>query len=124
MQYNTASLKNLVVGNVGSTRLCTPSWRLYNFDLHSSFLIIASLLLLHYSSQALMFEVEHSSALLGNVVGYVNHPFNVSVIHIASLYCTQLYFIPQWVWYSCACGFNVCYYYLIYIYIYIWVCNV
>ena len=47
------SLKNVVIGNGGNTFLCTPSWRLYNFDVHSPFLIITCLVHL----QALMFKL-------------------------------------------------------------------
>ena len=60
-----ASLKNLVIGNGDSTYiLCTPSWRVYIFDVHSSFVTTACFI----SSQALMFEVSLFSGVLGNVI--------------------------------------------------------
>ena len=80
------SLKNVVIGNGGSTFLCTPSWRVYNFDVHFPFLIITCLVHL----QALMFkldilldcwEVWH--------LRYANHPFYVSVIHILKFHCLK-----------------------------------
>ena len=60
-----ASLKNLVIGNGDSTYiLCTPSWRVYIFDIHSSFVTTKCFI----PSQALMFEVSLFSGLLGNVI--------------------------------------------------------
>ena len=47
------SLMNVVIGNGGSIFLCTPSWRVYNFDVHSPFLIITCLVNL----QALMLKL-------------------------------------------------------------------
>ena len=47
------SFKNVVIENGGSTFLCTPLWRVYNFDVHSPFLIIKCLIHL----QALMFKL-------------------------------------------------------------------
>ena len=71
------SLKNLVIRNGGSTFLCTPSWRVYNVDVHSPFLIITYLVHL----QALMFKLY---ILLDCwevwYLRYANHFFYVSVI--------------------------------------------
>ena len=59
------SLKNdVVIENGGSIFLCTPSWRVYNFDVHSPFLIITCLVHL----QTLMLKLRYSSGLLGSIV--------------------------------------------------------
>ena len=47
----STSLKYVVIGNGGSTFLCTPSWRVYNFDVHSPFLIIICLVHLRTISE-------------------------------------------------------------------------
>ena len=67
----------------GSTILCTPSWRVYNFDVHSPFLIITCLIHL----QALMFKLD---ILLDCwYLGHANHPIYVSVIHILKFHCLE-----------------------------------
>ena len=67
-----ASLKNLVIGNGDSTYiLCTPSWRVYIFDVHSSFVNTMCFI----PSQALLFEASLFSGLLGNVIfWHANYP--------------------------------------------------
>ena len=47
----STSLKDVEIGNGGSTFVCTPSWRVYNFDVHSPFLIITCLVHLRTISE-------------------------------------------------------------------------